>query len=193
MDRNTAVTTWREVCGSDLIMAMLAPTGRLLEAFAAKIEAAALSARQPLTSDQRDLLRYAAAFCKGEIGRCDPVRADAAANLVLQIAGTPGFTDAAVTDEMVDRACAAFNGKGHLPSAWKYCGPQPEFAKCMRKALEAALAQPAEPSIPASKVREIAIEALHCGYDKATGPRVMDAGFEADRILASYTGAGNAD
>ena len=39
MNRTTAVEVWREVCGSDLIMAM-PPTGRLLEAFAARIEAA---------------------------------------------------------------------------------------------------------------------------------------------------------
>lgn len=39
MDRNTAIQTWREVCGSDMVMT-LPPTGRLLEAFAAKIEAA---------------------------------------------------------------------------------------------------------------------------------------------------------
>jgi hypothetical protein len=39
MDRNTAVTTWREVCGSDMIMT-LPPTGRLLEEFARRIEAA---------------------------------------------------------------------------------------------------------------------------------------------------------
>lgn len=38
MDRNTAVTTWREVCGSDMIMT-LPPTGRLLEEFARRIEA----------------------------------------------------------------------------------------------------------------------------------------------------------
>ena len=38
MKRTTAVEAWREVCGSDLVMAML-PTGRLLEAFAARIEA----------------------------------------------------------------------------------------------------------------------------------------------------------
>lgn len=39
VNRTTAVETWREVCGSDMIMA-LPPTGRMLEAFAAKIEAA---------------------------------------------------------------------------------------------------------------------------------------------------------
>lgn len=35
--RNLAVTTWREVCGSDAAMAMLPPTGRMLEEFATKI------------------------------------------------------------------------------------------------------------------------------------------------------------
>lgn len=39
MDRNTAVTTWRQVCGSGMIMT-LPPTGRLLEEFARRIEAA---------------------------------------------------------------------------------------------------------------------------------------------------------
>ena len=39
MDRNTAVTTWREVCGSDAVMCM-PPTGRMLEDFATRIEAA---------------------------------------------------------------------------------------------------------------------------------------------------------
>lgn len=38
MDRNTAVATWREVCGSDQIMG-LPPTGRMLEQFAERIEA----------------------------------------------------------------------------------------------------------------------------------------------------------
>ena len=38
--RDLAVTTWREVCGSDQAMAMLPPTGRMLEEFAAKIAAA---------------------------------------------------------------------------------------------------------------------------------------------------------
>jgi hypothetical protein len=38
MNRTIAVEMWREVCGSDLVMT-LPPTGRLLEAFAAKIEA----------------------------------------------------------------------------------------------------------------------------------------------------------
>jgi hypothetical protein len=39
MDRTTAIATWRAVCGSDMIMA-LPPTGRMLEEFAARIEAA---------------------------------------------------------------------------------------------------------------------------------------------------------
>lgn len=42
--RNLAVTTWREVCGSDTAMAILPPTGRMLEQFAAKIAAAVRSA-----------------------------------------------------------------------------------------------------------------------------------------------------
>ena len=37
MNRTTAVTVWREVCGSD---AGMAPTGRMLEDFASRIEAA---------------------------------------------------------------------------------------------------------------------------------------------------------
>lgn len=40
MNRSTAVTVWREVCGSDTVMAMGVVTGRLLEAFASRIEAA---------------------------------------------------------------------------------------------------------------------------------------------------------
>lgn len=39
MNRTTAVETWREVCGSDTVMAMMPPTGRMLEEFAARIEA----------------------------------------------------------------------------------------------------------------------------------------------------------
>ncbi len=38
--RNLAVMTWREVCGSDSAMAILPPTGRMLEEFAVKIAAA---------------------------------------------------------------------------------------------------------------------------------------------------------
>lgn len=40
MDRDTAVRTWRDVCGSDTMMAMGVVTGRMLEDFAARIEAA---------------------------------------------------------------------------------------------------------------------------------------------------------
>lgn len=40
MNRNTAATTWREVCGSDTVMASFPPTGRMLEEFARRIEAA---------------------------------------------------------------------------------------------------------------------------------------------------------
>lgn len=40
MDRNTAVTTWRDVCGSDTVMANGIVTGRMLEDFAQRIEAA---------------------------------------------------------------------------------------------------------------------------------------------------------
>jgi hypothetical protein len=39
MNRNTAVMTWREVCGSDTVMAMGMVTGRMLEDFATRIEA----------------------------------------------------------------------------------------------------------------------------------------------------------
>lgn len=46
MDRKTAVTTWREVCGSDTVMAM-PPTGRMLEEFARRIEAVMLRAERP--------------------------------------------------------------------------------------------------------------------------------------------------
>ena len=38
MDRTTIIQAWREVCGSDLIMAM-PPTGRLLEKFVSKVAA----------------------------------------------------------------------------------------------------------------------------------------------------------
>ena len=38
MDRTTAVETWREVCGSDMVMTF-PPTGWMVEAFAARIEA----------------------------------------------------------------------------------------------------------------------------------------------------------
>lgn len=40
MNRDTAVRTWREVCGSDTVMAMGVVTGRMLEEFATRIEAA---------------------------------------------------------------------------------------------------------------------------------------------------------
>lgn len=40
MNRDTAVRTWREVCGSDTVMAMGVVTGRMLEQFATRIEAA---------------------------------------------------------------------------------------------------------------------------------------------------------
>jgi len=40
MNRDTAVRTWREVCGSDTVMAIGVVTGRMLEEFAARIEAA---------------------------------------------------------------------------------------------------------------------------------------------------------
>jgi len=39
MTRNEAVMTWRAVCGSDTVMTM-PPTGRMLEDFATRIEAA---------------------------------------------------------------------------------------------------------------------------------------------------------
>ena len=48
MDRNTAVMTWREVCGSDAVMASMPPTGRMLEEFARRIEA---EERQRLQAD----------------------------------------------------------------------------------------------------------------------------------------------
>lgn len=38
MNRNTAVTVWREVCGNDTVMTM-PPTGKTLEEFARRIEA----------------------------------------------------------------------------------------------------------------------------------------------------------
>lgn len=40
MDRDTAVRTWRDVCGNDTVMAMGVVTWRMLEEFAARIEAA---------------------------------------------------------------------------------------------------------------------------------------------------------
>lgn len=39
MNRNTAVMTWRDVCGSDMVMAATMVTGRMLEDFATRIEA----------------------------------------------------------------------------------------------------------------------------------------------------------
>ena len=44
-----------------------------------------LSAK-PLTSDERDLIREAIGFCRGQIGRCDPVRMDRAAALIARLA-----------------------------------------------------------------------------------------------------------
>lgn len=46
MDRNTAVTTWRDVCGSDTVMASGIVTGRMLEEFATRIEAFAVAAER---------------------------------------------------------------------------------------------------------------------------------------------------
>lgn len=40
MNRTTAVETWREVCGSETVMAMMPPTGRMLEEFARRIASA---------------------------------------------------------------------------------------------------------------------------------------------------------
>lgn len=40
MNRDTAVSTWRDVCGSDTVMAMGVVTGRMLEEFATRVEAA---------------------------------------------------------------------------------------------------------------------------------------------------------
>ncbi len=37
MNRDTAVRTWREVCGSDTVMALGVVTGRMLEDFANRI------------------------------------------------------------------------------------------------------------------------------------------------------------
>jgi len=48
MDRNTAVTTWREVCGSDTVMASGIVTGRMLEDFASRIEAMVRAAEREL-------------------------------------------------------------------------------------------------------------------------------------------------
>lgn len=39
MNRNTAVKTWRDVCGIDTVMAAGMVTGRRLEEFARRIEA----------------------------------------------------------------------------------------------------------------------------------------------------------
>ena len=39
MNRNTAVMTWCDVCGSDTVMAQSMITGRMLEDFATRIEA----------------------------------------------------------------------------------------------------------------------------------------------------------
>lgn len=55
--RNLAVMTWREVCGSDSAMAILPPTGRMLEEFAVKI-VAALRAR-PYTRTEADAIATA--------------------------------------------------------------------------------------------------------------------------------------
>ena len=51
MNRTKAVTTWRDVCGSDTVMAMMPPTGRMLEDFARRIEAAE---RERLKADAKD-------------------------------------------------------------------------------------------------------------------------------------------
>ncbi len=40
MNRNAAVSTWREVCGSDTVMAIGVATGSMLEQFARRIESA---------------------------------------------------------------------------------------------------------------------------------------------------------
>ena len=37
MSRSRAVMLWREICGSDAAMAMLPPTGRMLEEFANRL------------------------------------------------------------------------------------------------------------------------------------------------------------
>ena len=64
MDRNTAVTTWREVCGNDTLMAM-PPTGRMLEEFARRIEAAERERCAAWVDARRD------AFC-ADHGSIDP-------------------------------------------------------------------------------------------------------------------------
>ena len=70
-----------------------------LEAFAPVLVALASAKTAPIpepakpnlgcatTAEDRDLLREAVGFCKGEIGRCDPVRMDKAAALILRLGG----------------------------------------------------------------------------------------------------------
>ena len=74
MDRNTAVTTWRDVCGSDTVMASFPPTGRMLEDFAARIEAAERE-RAALVCDDEARVRNEAAAKHPEFseerGRCN--------------------------------------------------------------------------------------------------------------------------
>lgn len=57
-------------------------------------------------------------------------------------------------------------------------------------ALEAALATPAEPSIPVSKVREMIVKGYYDGYADRDQHYAYADHATADRILAEYAGAG---
>lgn len=46
MNRHTAVSTWRAVCGSDAVMASMIVTGRMLEDFATRIELLVVAAER---------------------------------------------------------------------------------------------------------------------------------------------------
>ena len=62
MDRTTAVTTWREVCGNDAAMAM-PPTGRMLEEFARRIA----DAERKACANQLTMTRSDAQLMAGEM------------------------------------------------------------------------------------------------------------------------------
>ena len=93
MDRTIAITTWRAVCGSDMIMA-LPPTGRMLEEFAARIEAAEREAHAQEIERLRAEVKGLRARIEGapvavmdtraSLGICAPTEADFPAIYALQ-------------------------------------------------------------------------------------------------------------
>ena len=58
MNRNTAMTTWRDVCGSDTVMAIGVATGQMLEEFARRIEAAEREACAALLDAEHEKRKY---------------------------------------------------------------------------------------------------------------------------------------